>query len=110
MDTAKSVDCVPSLLSDMKRPSFSSEKFCASRKVKLGQSRGEVLYFVQCEVKCATNVRRHFTAQQLHDAKHHFACRKARFVRKSPFVRGQKGFFVAEDEGFDGRFALEGES
>ena len=44
--------------------------------------------------------------QRFHDAKHHFTSRKAHFIRKSPFVLGQKGFFVAEDEGFDGRFAF----
>ena len=72
---------------------FYSVKFCASRKVKLRRGHSEVLYFVQREVKCAFNVRRHFTAKQLHDAKHHFTSRKAHLVRKKRFCPRTKALF-----------------
>ena len=56
------------------------------RQVKQRRCRCEALCCAQREVKCATHFRRNFTAKQLHDAKHHFTCRKAHLVRKIPHL------------------------
>ena len=37
----------------------------------------------QCEVTCASSIRRHVTAKQLHDAQQPFSYCKAHLVRKS---------------------------
>ena len=79
MATAKSLDYILNLLSDIMTPPiqvyciinavnwqyFSEVWLC---QVKQRQCRREVLCFAQSEVQCATHARRHFTAQQLHDA------------------------------------------
>ena len=53
-------------------------KFAAGAASEEGKYRAAA----RCEVKCATHFLRNFTAKQLHDAKHHFMCHKAHFVRK----------------------------
>ena len=76
--------------SDVKSCSASIVKFAAVRQVKQRRCRCEVLCLAQCEVKCAAHFRRYFTAQQFHDAKHHFTCRKAHLVRKIPHLSGRQ--------------------
>lgn len=67
---------------------------CILNFVKYRLRRCEVMFdnivkfcaIAQSEVKCATHVRRYFTAQQLHDAKHHLSCRKAHLAENDRFL------------------------